>query len=322
MYRFLLTRQWVILTLVGLVLMPVMVELGIWQMHRHERENADNSLIAHSLAAPSVPVEKLTSPGAKVPADDNFRTVTATGHYDPAHQVVVRHRTSADDSTIGFYLVTPLILNDGKAVLVNRGWIASQEDPTSFPTVPATPKGQVTITGRIRPDETTASTSIQDKPGLPPRQIMLINSDKLRGQLSEPLLHGYVEVTHTSPAPPAGQPQQVPPPTPGDTDGGYSPPHLAYAWQWWLFVVMVPVGWIILVRREHRDQVAKRDRARAEAAGGDDPPTGDDTQADDGGTGTTDASVESGTGAAGKEPQTAAAGVPAAAERAAAPDTE
>ncbi|MBY8887490.1 SURF1 family protein [Streptomyces sp. PTM05] len=311
MYRFLLTRQWVILTLVGLVLMPVMVELGIWQMHRHERENANNSLIARSLAAPSVPVEKLTSPGTKVPADDNFRTVTATGHYDPAHQVVVRHRTSADDSTIGFYLVTPLILDDGKAVLVNRGWIASQEDPTSFPTVPATPKGQVTITGRIRPDETTASTSIEDKKGLPPRQIMLINSDKLRGQLSEPLLHGYVEVTHTSPAAPAGQPQQVPPPTPGDTDGGYSPPHLAYAWQWWLFVIMVPVGWLILVRREHRDQVAKRDKARAEAAGGDDPPTDDEPRAN-----ADDAADQSG-----KEPQTAAAGAPAD-QRAAAPDAE
>ncbi len=84
MYRFLLTRQWVILTLVGLLLMPVMVELGLWQMHRHEKENANNARIVHSLAAPSVPLEKLTAPGSRVPAVDNFRTVTATGRYDPA----------------------------------------------------------------------------------------------------------------------------------------------------------------------------------------------------------------------------------------------
>lgn len=266
-YRFLLTRQWVILTLVGLFLMPAMVELGLWQMHRHESENANNARIAHSLAAPTVPLEKLTSPGATVPAVDNFRTVTATGHFDPAHQVVVRNRTSADDSTIGYYLVTPLVLADGRAVLVNRGWIPGQEDELLFPPVPATPRGQVTITGRIRPDETTHSTDIVDKTGLPPHQVMLINSRKLAGSVPEPLLGGYLELTGASPRLPSGQPEQVPPPTPGQTDGGYNPPHLAYAWQWWLFVIMVPVGWVILVRREHRDQVAKRDKALENAGG-------------------------------------------------------
>lgn len=36
---------------------------------------------------------------------------------------------------------------------------------------------------------------------------------------------------------------------------------MAYAVQWWLFVAAVPVGWIILVRRE------KRDREEAAAKG-------------------------------------------------------
>ncbi|MCQ4044146.1 SURF1 family protein [Streptantibioticus rubrisoli] len=266
MYRFLLSRQWVILTLVGLVLMPTMVELGLWQMHRHESQARQNSEIARSLNAPAVPVEKLTAPGAQVPSRDNFRKVTATGHYDPAHQVVVRHRTSADGSTIGYYLVTPLIMADGKAVLVNRGWIAAPQygDGVSFPPVPSTPSGEITATGRIRPDETTASTSIRDKAGLPARQIMLINSSKLAGSVTEPLLGGYLELTGTSPKPSGDQPEPVPAPTPGDSGGWYSPPHLAYAWQWWLFVVMVPVGWFILVRREVRDQ--RRARAEAERA--------------------------------------------------------
>jgi hypothetical protein len=101
---------------------------------------------------------------------------------------------------------------------------------------------------------------------------MLINSGMLAKSVSAPLVGGYVELTGSSPAVPKGQPQLVPPPTPGATDGGYNPPHLAYAWQWWLFVAMVPVGWVILVRREHRDQVARRDKAAAEAAGDGPPP--------------------------------------------------
>ncbi|MDF3293571.1 SURF1 family cytochrome oxidase biogenesis protein [Streptomyces silvisoli] len=268
MYRFLLSRQWVILTLVCLVLMPIMVELGRWQMHRHESQARQNSAIARSLAAPAVPVEKLTAPRAEVPSQENFRTVTARGHYDPAHQVVVRHRTSSDGSTIGYYLVTPLVLDDGKAVLVNRGWIPAPQygDGVSFPPVPGTPSGEVTITGRMRPDETTASTSIRDKSGLPPRQIMLINSSKLADSVSEPLLGGYIELTGTSPKPSADQPELVPAPTPGDSGGWYSPPHLAYAWQWWLFVVMIPVGWVVLVRREVRDQRRTREKAAQSAA--------------------------------------------------------
>lgn len=262
MYRFLLSRQWVILTLVGLLLMPTMYKLGFWQLHRHERKVADNTLIANSLHAPPVPVERLTAPGATVAAHDNFRTVTAAGRYDPAHQVVVRHRTSGDDSTIGYYVLTPLVLTDGKAVLVNRGWIPASGDLTALPHIPATPTGQVRITGRLRPDETTASTGIRDTPGLPPHQVMLINSRQQARDLPEPLLGGYIEVTATTPAPPAGQPQAVP--APDDSSIG---PHLAYAIQWWLFTAMVPVGWVILVRRERKERLAQQTAAPAAGDG-------------------------------------------------------
>ncbi|MYS78038.1 SURF1 family protein, partial [Streptomyces sp. SID5926] len=36
MYRFLLSRQWVILTLLAVLLIPTMIKLGFWQMHRYE----------------------------------------------------------------------------------------------------------------------------------------------------------------------------------------------------------------------------------------------------------------------------------------------
>src|SRR5438270_11158221 len=91
-YRFLLSRQWVILTLVGLALIPVMIKLGFWQLHRHEHKVAQNALIAGNLAARPVPVTELTAPGHTVPHGDMWRRVTATGTYDTAHEVVVRQR--------------------------------------------------------------------------------------------------------------------------------------------------------------------------------------------------------------------------------------
>ncbi|MEU9120810.1 SURF1 family protein [Streptomyces sp. NPDC048506] len=249
MYRFLLSRQWVILTLVGLVLIPVMIKLGFWQLHRHEHKVAQNQLIASSLAAKPVPVTDLAAPGRNLPHHDMWRTVTATGRYDAPHEVVVRQRTAADEQSIGYYVLTPLVLANGDAVLVNRGWISAGNDLTKFPDVPATPKGTVTVTGRMMADETTAVSGIKDTKGLPARQVMLINSREQAKRVGRPMLGGYIE--QTGPKQPGGTPELVPEPD-HDSIG----PHMAYAIQWWLFAAAVPVGWIVLVRRERRDRAA------------------------------------------------------------------
>ncbi|MGP3981540.1 SURF1 family cytochrome oxidase biogenesis protein [Streptomyces sp. KR80] len=257
MYRFLLSRQWVMLTLVALVLIPVMIELGFWQLHRHERRVAQNEQIARSLRARPVPVGELTSPGHAVPRSATWRPVSATGSYDTEHETVVRQRTAADDRSIGYYVLTPLDMKDGRTVLVNRGWIPAGGDLTKFPEVPAAPTGEVTVTGRLMPDETTASSGIKDKPGLPPRQIMLINSTAQAEALSRPVLGGYLELAASSPKG-TGQPEPVPEP-----DHSGIGAHLAYAIQWWLFAAGVPVGWVVLFRRECKDRRAARQAAQS-----------------------------------------------------------
>ncbi|TJZ51182.1 SURF1 family protein [Streptomyces piniterrae] len=261
MYRFLLSRQWVILTLVGLVLIPVMIKLGFWQFHRHEHKVAQNRLIAESLAAKPVPVTELTAPGRTLPRDDMWRTVTATGTYDAEHEVVVRQRTAADEQSIGYYVLTPLDLGDGGTVLVNRGWITAGNDLTKFPTVPAAPKGRITVTGRMLADETTADSGIKNTKGLPARQVMLINSAEQAKRLGRPVLGGYIE--QTAPDPSGGKPELVPEPD-HDSIG----PHMAYAIQWWLFAAAVPVGWVVLVRRERRDRAAAAEKQAAENQAG------------------------------------------------------
>ncbi|MFC8510591.1 SURF1 family protein [Streptomyces sp. NPDC057411] len=248
MYRFLLSRQWVILTLLALVLIPVMIELGFWQFHRHQHRVAQNALIADNLRAEPVPVERLTSPGHTVPRADYWRRVTATGTFDTAHEVVVRRRTSADDR-VGVHVLTPLVLKDGKVVMVNRGWVPAADDQHSFPKVPPAPRGEVTVTGRLKADETTGASGIKDLKGLPDRQVMLINSAQQSALLGRTVLGGYVE--QTAPEPSGNSPELIPEPD-HDSIGA----HMAYAVQWWLFSAGVPVGWFILVRREKRDREA------------------------------------------------------------------
>lgn len=251
MYRFLFSRQWVILALLSLALIPTMIELGFWQLHRHEHKVAQNTLISDNLKARPVPVTELTSPGHTVPLSDYWRRVTATGRFDPAHEVVVRRRTSRDER-VGYHVLIPLILADGRAVVVNRGWIPADGDQRAFPKIPAPPRGEVTITGRLKADETTGGSGIRDLRDLPPRQVMLINSREQAAYLDRTVLGGYIELT--APAPRGDSPERIP-----DPDDGSIGPHMAYAVQWWLFAAGVPVGFVVLVRRE------KRDRAEAAA---------------------------------------------------------
>ena len=78
-YRFLLSRQWVILTLIALVLIPTMIKLGFWQLHRHEHRVAQNQLIAEACDAKPVPVDEAHLPRAHRPARRRTAAVTATG---------------------------------------------------------------------------------------------------------------------------------------------------------------------------------------------------------------------------------------------------
>ncbi len=255
-YRFVLTRQWVCLTLMALVLIPVMIKLGFWQYHRHVHRVAQNQLIEANLRAKPVPMTEVTSPGHKVPRADFWRAVTATGTYDSAHEVVVRLRTSNDDK-VGFHVLTPLVLADGRVVLVDRGWVAGGGDPRAYPPVPAAPTGEVTVTGRLKADETSGGSGIKDRKGLPDRQVMLIDSEQQAESLGRPVLGGYLELT--DPAPADDSPETV-----ADPDHDSIGAHMAYAVQWWLFASAVPVGWLVLVRREKRDR--EEAAARSEAA--------------------------------------------------------
>ncbi|MFF4753961.1 SURF1 family cytochrome oxidase biogenesis protein [Streptomyces sp. NPDC002514] len=257
MYRFLLTRQWVILTLIALLLIPVMIRLGFWQKHRYEERSARNQLVTDALSAKPVPVEQLTSPGHTVTSTERYRTVTATGTFDTAQEEVVRRRVNSDDE-VGYHVLTPFVLTDGKVLLVNRGWIPADGAQTAFPKIPAPPAGRTTVTGRLKVDETTAASGIKNVAGLPDRQVMLINSEQQARRLGAQVLGGYIE--QTGPQPKGSTPQQIS--DPGTED---APLNYAYMIQWWLFAAAVPVGWVVLARREARDRTARAATAETTA---------------------------------------------------------
>jgi Uncharacterized conserved protein len=245
-YRFLLTRRWVTLHLVVLLVIPAFFLLGRWQFHRYELRSAEYHRTSANLAAAPVPLGALDSAGATVPDSVKFRQVTVTGHFDTAHELLVRRRPQ--NGQLGFYVLTPLITG-GQGVLVNRGWVPAGETAEDVPKVTAPTTGQVSLTGRLRPAETEDNSGIRDRPGLPAGQVLLINTADIGRALPYRLFGGFIELTAQTPAPPDGSPELVPDPDPGG-GGGLN---LAYGIQWWLFAVIAVGGWFVLVRREAQD---------------------------------------------------------------------
>jgi surfeit locus 1 family protein len=75
-----------------------------------------------------------------------YRPVAATGEYDVPRQMLLDNRVR--DGHVGYEVVAPLRLADGRVVLVNRGWVAQGGSRTELPLVPP-PTGTLTVQGRI-----------------------------------------------------------------------------------------------------------------------------------------------------------------------------
>ncbi|GHC92601.1 SURF1-like protein [Nocardiopsis terrae] len=234
------------------VLVPAFVWLGFWQLDRAEMRSAAVDLQRDNVAADPVPVGELASVGGDVDPADRWRTVEATGTWDPEHEVLLRNRDGSRG--VGFHVLTPLVTEDGTGLLVNRGWIERGENAKDTPDAPPLPEGTVEVTGRLQFGETEENTGLHNREGMPEGQIMFVDVDMLAEELPYPIYGGYVELTGQDPVPDPA-PERV---ALQEEDTGMS---ASYAVQWWVFAVVAVVGWVVLIRRELRD-------ARSGAAGG------------------------------------------------------
>jgi cytochrome oxidase assembly protein ShyY1 len=248
-YRFLLSPRWLGALALTLVAAAVMVLLGNWQLDRYRGRTEINERIdAGERMAPGALAAALPAPtggagtAGPAPVDDKVWTrITATGRYDPTNTVLVRGRTV--DSRVGFEVLTPLVLPDGTALLVDRGWIPpAPGDATAQPSVPAAPTGDVTVAGRVHESE-SGSGAVDRRDGrLETRRIAV---PRLARELPYPVYGGYLLLDEQTPA---ADPMFKAVPV-GHTNNWQN---FGYVVQWWLFAVMALFGYGWVARREAR----------------------------------------------------------------------
>ncbi len=66
--------------------------------------------------------------------------VAAEGVFDAARQILIDNKI--DEGRAGYHVVTPLVLRDGRAVLVDRGWIAAGRNARAAARGPAAGRGR------------------------------------------------------------------------------------------------------------------------------------------------------------------------------------
>lgn len=237
------SRQWILTTLLALVGGMVCIRLGIWQLDRLEQRRAFNAQVEAMWAA-----EPLNLAGK--PADDltkmEYRAVTVSGRYDFENQVVLRNRYF--QSQYGYNLLTPLLLDDGSAVLVDRGWIPADgnDSPSSWRRYDQ--PGRVNLKGQIRLRQARPGIGGASDPTLAPGQSKLdfwnnVDLERIGQQLPYPLLDVYVQ--------PAVDPADDIPPIPYQPELELSEgPHLGYAVQWFTFAGILMLGYPFYVRKE------------------------------------------------------------------------
>jgi surfeit locus 1 family protein len=127
-------------TVLTIMLVIALASLGRWQLERMREkqalfdafESGGGAAVHLSMVPPS--------------AARRYQRVAAIGHYDSAHQLLLDNMTH--DGRAGFHVLTPLVIDAGRSVLVDRGWVPLGATREQLPDV-AVAEGDRTVVGRL-----------------------------------------------------------------------------------------------------------------------------------------------------------------------------
>jgi cytochrome oxidase assembly protein ShyY1 len=174
--------------------------------------------------------------------DRSYRRVLASGTWAADDEVILYGR--ALDGRPGNHVLTPLLIDPGRAVLVDRGWVPSSiaAPPLTGAEAPAT--GEVTVEGILMPAD-DASAGDDSAADARPQQVRSVDIGILDPTIGADLVDDvYLLLERQTPA----QERPIPAALPQLTDG----PHLSYAIQWFSFAAIALIGYGVLARRRER----------------------------------------------------------------------
>ena len=245
--RSILSRRWLLTTIFVLFSSGVCVRLGIWQLDRLAGRREFN---AHIESVREMTSLKLTSDIDEDLISMEYRQVEASGRYDFENQVALRNMYYGQE--YGYHLLTPLVIGDGIAVIIDRGWIPAETNDNPSDWKKYDINDEMGVHGIIRVGREEPEMGGIADPELLPGQKGLdfwfnVNLDRIEDQMPYDLLPVYIQ--------PNPESNDLEPPIPYQphielTEGS----HIGYAIQFFSFSMLILFGYPFLIyRTENQD---------------------------------------------------------------------
>ena len=178
-------RLWAVLA--WLAVAGAMVALGRWQLVRADEKIALLEAAETARASAPVDVRSLGDADGAVAAAAAYRRVRAEGRWLPRRQFLWDNR--AHRGRPGLEVVTPLVLDDGRAVLVDRGWMPLPRRREALPGVGVEAGARVRLVGLAsRPSRGFAGGPAFVEGAPWPRWLQWFDYDAISGALDRPLV--------------------------------------------------------------------------------------------------------------------------------------
>jgi surfeit locus 1 family protein len=219
-------------TLLTIALLALFLMLGRWQLHRADEKRT----LFDEFAAGSDTTISLANAGSR--ALPRYQHVAMAGHYDGEHSILLDSMTYAERA--GFRVLTPFVLDDGRTLLVDRGWIPLGRSRTDWPSL-AVATDHRTIRGRVDelpvPGIRLAGPATEATPGAWPKLMNYPELAELESAIGTKL---YPRILLLDSDQAEGFVRAWTPP-------GFPPErHIAYAVQWFAMALTLFLVYLIL----------------------------------------------------------------------------
>ena len=248
MLKRLIGKEWLLTTVLVLVGSAICVRLGFWQLDRLEQRRNFNAHVEAMWAA--APLSLPDDIGLNL-EEMEYRAVCIIGEYDYGNQIALRNQYWRDQ--FGYHLITPMMMSNGQAIMVDRGWIpATENDLQADWSIFNEPMNTSEVCGIIRLGRDKPDVGGRPDPTLSPGEEKLlvwnnVNLARLGEQVPNLISNVYIQVDENE--------SDDMPPIPYQPEIELSEgPHLGYAGQWFTFAAILFFGYpFFVIRRENQN---------------------------------------------------------------------
>ena len=237
-------RRLITVSTLALLLIFGCVQGALWQYERYEVRHANNELIRKNISIAALLLEDDLS--SKTASEIAWRSISLEGNFDPSKEFLIRNRYH--EGKYGFGVITLFISDSGKRYWIDRGWVIAGKDAQTPPVIQKVDSLPIEITARVRTSEIESRVqgSVFALPGTDATP-KLVKWNSEQAIETEPIYFDLISSSNPEVTP------EVATALPELSDG----PHLAYSFQWILFIFLVLFAWYLVIREDRKTQAPK-----------------------------------------------------------------